>query len=927
MISRSIISSPKDAASYYSDLAKAAEYYGGETVPSQWLGQGAELQSLNGPVIEEDLVQQLEGKVIDSTGERQLGVFRNGELQHRAGYDFTVSAPKSVSIEALVFDNKAVLEAHNAAVKEAFNYLESNAAQSRINGKMVQTGNLTAASYQHVSSRAGDPQLHTHLLISNVTFDNHGKAYSLSSERLFQFRTTADSVYHNRLSHELQRLGYNVNHDRNGHVELANYSADSIRDFSTRTKEITDALQARGFTVESAPHALKESVKLSTRQSKNLPETREAHADRWRSQAEALNVTPAAAQAPANEPEPSESAHAALSQAIAHLSERTAIWNERDLHSEAARFSGGGATWGDISEAIEAAESRGDLLRESTHGEPARFTTASARAAETSMISALEAGRGSHQSIMNPREFDAALARYEASKGFTLTNEQRGAAEMILTGRDTFQSIQGLAGTGKTTLLEFVGTAAESKGWRVIGHSNGASQAATLQRESGIESTTTASHLLTAEGAKPSRDLTRELRIMDEAGLAGQRDFSRVLATTESAGARTVFLGDAMQHQSVEAGRSFELASAHMPTATLGRDSIRRQRTPETRQAVAHILGGSHEKAVKSIPCVTATQAQDALPTAASRDDRRTAARADNSRVIQRLAADYASLRPVDRERTLVLTSTNRDRAALNSAIRAELKSHGELGPGTEARTLTKVGLTRQKLQHAANFSPGQVVELQADSRRQELARGSQWTITGQRAGSLEVMDASGHSRTIDPSRCRLQVYAVDRRELSVGDRLRWSENHRAQRADRPLEPGLVVKNGESCTVADVSPGRVTLVTSDGEAIKIDPSSPQKLDYAYVSTSHSAQGRTVDSVMIHHNTEAGAHGQREAYVDLTRARDSVTLYTQDAEKAASQSGLALDKSAALDLAPDTPAPTPDRPHAPEPTRDDSPQIG
>ena len=99
MISFSQITSASSAADYYSDLKQAAEYYDGGKVPSRWLGTGAATQGLRGEVGRAALRSQLSGKVHDRDGtERQLGIQRAGEFQHRAGWDFTVSAPKSVSL-------------------------------------------------------------------------------------------------------------------------------------------------------------------------------------------------------------------------------------------------------------------------------------------------------------------------------------------------------------------------------------------------------------------------------------------------------------------------------------------------------------------------------------------------------------------------------------------------------------------------------------------------------------------------------------------------------------------------------------------------------------------------------------------------------------------------------------------------------------
>ena len=936
MIRPTIIKNGVKAADYYSDVEKAAEYYGGERIPSAWTGKGSAIAGLSGRVNRDDLTAILSGKITDSSGERQLGRIKADGAEHRAGWDFTLSAPKSISIEALVHGNHAALEAWRGACADALEYLERH-AETRVAGQTVRTGNLMVATYEHVSSRSGDPQLHLHALTANATFYK-GKAYSLESKALFQRYRTADAVLHASLSRRLQLAGFEVKHARDGHVELAGYSRGDLKDFSTRSAEIERALAARGLTRETASATSRETAALDTRSTKTLPETREAHAERWTAQAEALGIKPSNRDpAIAREARAAtgwtgaEIAGAAVQKAAAHLTSTEAVFREKDLHMQAARFAAGRCDWADIERAMADAEAKGELIRErgpTTAAE--RLTTRGMVEAERKMADALERGRGDHRAVMTEREFTRALAKFEAARGFKLSDEQRAAAGVILTGNDRFQGVQGLAGTGKTTLLAFVREAAESKGWRVVGHSNGSEQAATMQRESGIQTTTTASHLLQEQAAAQERgraspDDVRELRIMDEASQSGQKQFNGAIESTVHAGGRTVFLGDKLQHQSVEAGRAFERAQQHMLTSTLGEGSIRRQRTSHMKEAVRDVLAGRHGAAIQKLPAVEVRAAQVALPTGATRDDRRAAARADNQAVIARLARDYAVLRPEERSKTLVLTSTNADRMALNSAIRAELQQRGVLGAGVQVETLRKAALSPEELKRAESFAPGQIIEVQADYRRAELARGSRWEVAEVRGDLLTLRNAGGRVATVDPSAIKLQAYDRDTREVAGGDRLRWTENHRAQRQDHPLEDGLKVRNGASVTVEKVSADRITVRCADGERIELDPRSGQKLEHDYASTSYSAQGRTVDAVLIHHNVEAGAHGQRETYVDVTRARDQVIVYTQDANKAARQSGLEIDKSSAhdivrnLDHQPDREAPEPN--FAPAPERD------
>ncbi len=923
MIGFSAIKSSAAAAEYYSSTEQAAEYYADDgRVPSRWLGTGAGLQHLRGEVGREALLRQLDGIITDASGERRLGIQRGGEWQHRAGWDLTVSAPKSVSLEILVHDRKDVDHAHATAVQAVMAYLERNAAQARINGQYVKTGNLTAAAFDHVASRAGDPQKHTHLIISNVTIDENGIARSVSNEQLLQYRRAADAVYHNTLSHELQKLGYSVRHDRDGRVEIADYTPEQLRDFSTRSAEIEQALALRGQTRATSSAESRQIAALATRADKNAPETRAAHADRWTAQAAALGIVPAARthiDSVAAGWDAAAIASEAVAQAAAHLGERESVFRTQDLHMQAGRFAAGQVAWTVIEAALADAERSGSLIR----GEGDRLTTQAALESERETAQRLDAGRGDHAAVMKRLDFDRALARFEAARGFQLSPEQRAAAAMILTGDDRFQGVQGLAGTGKTTLLAFVREAAESHGWKVIGHSNGSEQAATMERESGIKTTTTAAHLLAerqvaqerAERGERVPAVVREIRIMDEASQSGQKQYLDAIRSTEAAGARTVFLGDKHQHQSVESGRAFERSQASMPTAHLGEASIRRQRTDHAKAAVSTILAGGHAEAIKKLPAVEVRAAQAALPDTATRDDRRAAARTDNTAVIQKLAADYAALSPDARAKTLVLTSTNNDRQSLNSAIRSELQSRGELGAGVEISVLRKADLTAQEAKRAESYTAGQVVEVGADYARAQLARGSRWTVAEVTGNTLTIADVEGHTRTIDPAQIKLQAYDREARSIAVGDRLRWTENHRAERADHPLEPGLKVRNGASAIVERVTADRIHLRTAGGERIQLDARSAQKLEHAYALTSHSAQGLTVDRVLVHHNVEAGAHSAREAYVNVTRARDDVVIYTQDLDKAARQSGVALDKTAAHDLVPNldvtgSPDPTP-----------------
>lgn len=548
MISVGQISNAGGAASYYTEEQDRLEYYQGEKSPSEWKGAGAKISGIEGEeVTREGMEAMLSGKVreIGESGfieERQLGRIRadqeTGEkkLEHRAGWDFTFSAPKSVSIEAEVFGRSDVLDAHRQAVDKAMGYLERH-AQARIDGKTENTGNLTYAQFEHATTRAGDPQAHTHVVVTNLTYGENGKAYSLESKGMYEARHAADNVYKNELARSLQEKGYQIEWNNKGDFEIKGYAREQIEAFSKRSEEIKEELAERGVTKAEASAQERQIAALDSRQAKNHPESREAHQERWLKEADEIGIKPAErAQEGGEKANGEEAAREAVGKAMSHITEREAAFKESELYKEAARFSQGRASLEELDRAVRDAKASGGLV---DRGD-GKFTTREMITLEDGVGKRIEEGKGAHQQVMDKAEFDRALKDFETRKSketgqsFKLSEEQRGAAGMILTGNDRFQGVQGLAGTGKTTMLEFVREAAEKKGWEVKGFSTGAAQAQKLQEESGIGSQTTRSFLNErrsgAQAARKDAELARGALATYEGRTASARKLEKIAA-------------------------------------------------------------------------------------------------------------------------------------------------------------------------------------------------------------------------------------------------------------------------------------------------------------------------------------------------------------------------------------------------------------
>lgn len=266
MLSSSVIKNVSQASHYYSG---EDNYYTKEegALQSEWWGKGAASLNLTGIVNEKSFIGLLSGQL--PNGE-QLGKLVEGEIKHRPGWDLTFSAPKSVSILALVGGDHRLVDAHREAVTIALAHIEKNCGQARmqIKGDMqfVSTGNVTAALFHHDVSRALDPQLHTHSVIMNMTERPDGKWRSLAStsqqydkgadgeingfiERARHHNRYFAKIYETELAFRVKACGYTLNTDtKTGVFEIAGVPETALQVFSKRRQQIEKALAEKGFS-------------------------------------------------------------------------------------------------------------------------------------------------------------------------------------------------------------------------------------------------------------------------------------------------------------------------------------------------------------------------------------------------------------------------------------------------------------------------------------------------------------------------------------------------------------------------------------------------------------------------------------------------------------------------------------------------------
>lgn len=887
------ISSSAQAASYY----EGDDYYSEDgKAPSVWFGGAAQQQGLKGAVEKQAFVSALEGRLASGA---QLGTMRDGQFEHRPGWDMTFSAPKSVSIMAEVAGDKRLIEAHDKAVLAAMTYVEENGTSTRIRngGKIetVETSSLAAAIFRHDTSRELDPQLHSHAVIMNMTFDKNGDARSLESRELYRLYMKAGAIYRQHLAAEANKLGYGIEQGKGSLFELKGISKEVREAFSGRASRVEEELAARGKTRETATAREKAVIALDTRETKKNVD-RNQLASMWRERAAALGFDKAQQNALKENAARQASgissllrdgtreaiASAAVEAAARSLSERQAVISKAQLIEKAGEFALGKVAPADVQRAIVSAQQRGDLearrYKDNRGVDSKGFTTRESIHLERKIL-AIES-RGREQGSTPFSRIDAsrhvARAIFAARDiGFTWTADQREATKGLLSTRNRVVGIQGLAGTAKTTtVLATYADAVLQQGHVVRSFAPTANAAALLADALGGHKAGQPEAITVARMLQGGEKIVQEARrgpsetwIVDEASMVSTKDMARLLELSERANARLVLVGDVKQLGSVEAGRAFgQLQDAGMQVWKL--ENIVRQTNLKTKEAVYAAIAGDGRRALKAL----------------DEGGGKVVERADASERIKQIADDFVALQPMDREKTLVLDPSRNGRDKLTDAIRDKLISQGELGrEGLRVNILEARNMTREEARHARSYEVGDAVSFRRDYDRQGIEKGEAYTVKSvdAEANSITLVDRTG--REIDWTlskwgRGQVESFAQVEKEFRANDKLQFTRNDR--------EAGRI--NGQIVHVVNVDVEQRTMLLRDEKgqesSIRADSSSDRHLRHGWVRTIHSAQGATAQRVMAHlESHRANTVDAKSVYVALSRAKVKAIVYTENKE--------------------------------------------
>ena len=651
------------AAGYYTALARDDYYTRGGEPAGQWFGQGAASLGLSGIVDEAALRHILHG--FDGAG--ATARVQGAGADHHAGWDLTFSAPKSVSVLWATTEDahvrEAVRAAQRAAVVATLVFAERQCAFTRRGHdgtERERVAGLAVAAFEHATSRAQDPQWHTHCLIANLAPREDGTWGTVDGRHLFRWKMALGALYRAELAAQLHaRLPVQI--ERDGTSFALRGVPEAVQaQFSKRAEQIQEWLAERGYHGAKAAQL----AVLDTRPTKARID-RPALFDRWQLEGRAMGwgPEPAARLLARGAWERDRPAAPALADVREGLVARQSTFAERDAWRALAEgMQGAGG--------IREIEARMDAFRrdpavvwlgEDRRGET-RWSTESLRRLEATAIVRAEIGAEDRAHALAPERVRAVLDARP-----TLSAEQTEAVRHLCERGGAVATVEGLPGTGKSVLLDAARAAWEAAGYTVVGAALSGKAALGLQESAGIPSATL--HARLPEWQQPGALDRKTVAVIDEAGMADSRKLAALIEATQTAGAKLVLVGDHRQLQPIEAGGLFRAIAERLETATLA--EIRRQAEPWAREAVRAIAEGRVGAALQAYEERGLLHVGDG-----------------KTETVEALVSAWAEAgQDHPGAFRLMLAGERADVRALNAAAREHLQQTGHLGQGQKIAT------------------------------------------------------------------------------------------------------------------------------------------------------------------------------------------------------------------------------------------------
>ena len=876
--------SPGQGETYY----RKDDYYltreGGDEHKLEWGGKLAAELGLSGKAGAEDWKNALNGHFPGGI-EVKGGSFKDpdtGELLKRAGTDFEFSAPKSVSIQALVYGDEGLVRAHREAVDVAMAALEREVGARRGHaGKNWETsGQGLTGRVTHMTSRAGDPQLHDHVIFLNITKNSDGNYQGMTNDRMMNYQRLVQEIYHTELSARLEKMGFELEKGQYGEPQIKGYTREHIEHFSKRDSAINDFIEEKwgvdwkkmSREERNEKRYMHEEAWKMTREAKKVREIEGLQKD-WQDRANGIRAEKIlTGKEKYLSPEKRlEIARESLKFAIGHHTERESAVKEGELIRTALQDGRGKITFEDLKKAVEEVKAEGSLIRQNGAGSKQNLMTSrEGLEREKRILSYEKSGRGAVEPVMNPLQAENALKAIQEIEGLNLNDEQKSAARMILTTDNRYSGINGYAGVGKTTMLKPAVESLTNAGYQVIGLGPQHSAVHALRDAGIIEARTLQSWLADRQAGKDLHEKT--VVVIDEAGLTNASDLESAMKRIEKAGARAVLVGDIKQYESVAAGPAFRLLQDNGMETVYVKEMQRQNKASDNVREAARLSIDSPDAALSKLEIREIQNPQERF---------------------KAISEEY--LKSKDPKETLVLTGTHDARKAVNNHVREAL---GLAGCGNEFTRYEAGDFTEAQKKRIDGYEVGQDIRFGQDYRSMKVKSGEIGKVAGvdKEKGTVLLKMEDGRDATLTPREMSgkgHEIGQIEKIELSNGDRIRVTGNELKKEG---------ITNGMRGAVLESKNGMLSILLDNGKTFDLKPGSrPVEIDHGYAQTGHSAQGLGAQTVILDLPSSSQTLNRRSFYTNLTRTKDQVIAFTDNLEKLTGAVTRENDKTMALDV--------------------------
>jgi conjugative relaxase-like TrwC/TraI family protein len=859
--------SATSAKNYFSDALIKSDYYLDEQeLVGKFKGKIAQRLGVSG-IASKDVfsllcenINPVKGKALTSRKKRQ----------RTSGYDINFHCPKSVSVLHVLSKDNHILDAFQDSVHDIMCEIEDDSkTRLRKNGKNEdhETGELLWADFVHQTARPvegvmPDPHLHCHCFTFNVTWDDIERKYKAGQFRdIKRDMPYYQAKFHKNLSDRLIELGYGIRKTKTS-FEVEGIPEDVIALFSKRTNEIGQA--AKQFNITN-PGEL-DKLGSKTRGKKQKGSSMSALKKDWRRQikAKGLEGNRAKGEIISHDPDRKHRAtnpHNVIGHALSHSFERASVLQDRRILQKAYQYATGFGSV-PIAGIDHEFDTNPDILKVKQASQTL-CTTSEVIAQETAMIQLAKGGKDKFEPF------------YAIPPQILLAAEQNKAITHVLSSADQCAIIEGRAGTGKTTLMKETIRLIEDTGKAVVVVAPTSQASRGVLKDEGFEGAETVAKLLSDPSLQDS--IRDGVLWVDEAGLLGLKDMTAVLQLAEDKNARVILSGDTKQHSSVAGGDALRLVKLYGDVNAVSLTTIYRQKNAQYREAVKALATGETAHCFKIL------------------DDLNSIKVINKASPASHLADDY--LETVEKRKTaLVISPTHAQGDEVTLSIRQKLKKAGRLGKkDKQFKKLVNCNLTNAEKSDYRNYGPGMVIQFTQNAK--EVKRGSAWTVKAVNDTELVVTGAKGNVMNLPVGLCeKWDVFKTSVIPLARKDKIHITRNSFDSKRNR-------LNNGQELEIVSIS--------KKGNIIARNPRSKTQyvldkdfghLAHGYVTTSHAAQGKTVDEVFIYQPSSTfPATDRKQFYVSVSRGREVVHVYTDDKQALIDHASEMRDRQSGLEL--------------------------